>query len=47
VAAVRQLIFGQLDSVQAAAFGQAFDAILAALEDSGEQEPDNSSGPLC
>jgi DNA-binding MarR family transcriptional regulator len=46
VAAVRQLIFGQLDSAQAAAFGQAFDAILAAL-DSEQQEPDNSAGPLC
>jgi DNA-binding MarR family transcriptional regulator len=46
-AAVRQLIFGQLDSAQAAAFGQAFDVILAALEDSGEQEADSSPEPLC
>jgi hypothetical protein len=28
-------VFSQLDSTQAAAFGQAFEAILAAVEDSG------------
>jgi DNA-binding MarR family transcriptional regulator len=37
VAAVRRLVFGPLDSARAAAFGQAFEAILAALEDPGEQ----------
>lgn len=37
VAAVRHLVFDQLDSAQAAAFGQAFEAILAALEDDGGQ----------
>jgi hypothetical protein len=36
VAAVRRLVFSQLDSAQAAAFGQAFEAIPAALEDPGE-----------
>jgi DNA-binding MarR family transcriptional regulator len=35
VAAVRRLVFDQMDSTQSAAFGQAFEAILAALEDSG------------
>jgi len=35
VAAVRELVFARLDSTQAAAFGQAFDAILAGLEDPG------------
>ena len=35
VAAVRRLIFDQMDSAQAAAFGQAFEAILTALEDPG------------
>jgi DNA-binding MarR family transcriptional regulator len=35
VAAVRRLIFDQMDSAQAAAFGQALEAILAALEDPG------------
>ena len=35
VAAVRRLVFDQMDSEQAAAFGQAFEAILAGLEDSG------------
>jgi DNA-binding MarR family transcriptional regulator len=33
VAAVRHLVFDQIDSSQAGAFGQAFEAILAALED--------------
>jgi DNA-binding MarR family transcriptional regulator len=33
VAAVRRLVFGRMDSEQAAAFGQAFTAILAGLED--------------
>jgi DNA-binding MarR family transcriptional regulator len=37
VAAVRRLVFDQMDSAQAAAFGQAFEAILAALEDDGQQ----------
>jgi hypothetical protein len=37
VAAVRRLVFDQLDSAQAEAFGQAFEAILAALEDAGQQ----------
>jgi DNA-binding MarR family transcriptional regulator len=35
VAAVRRLVFDQMDSTQAMAFRQAFEAILAALEDSG------------
>jgi DNA-binding MarR family transcriptional regulator len=34
-AAVRRLVFSQLDSGQAAAFGRAFEAILAAVEDAG------------
>ncbi len=33
VAAVRRLVFDRMDSEQAAAFGQAFEAILAGLED--------------
>lgn len=33
VAAVRHLVFDPLDRAQAAAFGQAFEAILARLED--------------
>ena len=37
VAAVRRLVFSQLDSAQSAAFGQAFEAILAGLEDPAEQ----------
>jgi hypothetical protein len=37
VAAVRRLVFDQMDGAQAEAFGQAFEAILAALEDSGQQ----------
>ena len=32
---LRRLVFDQIDSSQAAAFGQAFEAILAALEDDG------------
>lgn len=36
VAAVRQLVFDPLDRAQAEALGQAFEAILAALEDSGK-----------
>jgi DNA-binding MarR family transcriptional regulator len=35
-AAVRQLMFGQLDDAQAVTLAQAFEAILAALEDPGE-----------
>jgi DNA-binding MarR family transcriptional regulator len=35
VTAVRHLVFDQMDGEQAAAFGQAFGAILAALEDHG------------
>jgi DNA-binding MarR family transcriptional regulator len=34
VAAVRRLVFDRMDREQAAAFGQAFEAILAGLEDS-------------
>ncbi len=37
VAAVRRLVFDQMDSAQAVAFGQVFEAILAALEDDGQQ----------
>jgi DNA-binding MarR family transcriptional regulator len=37
VAAVRRLVFDQMDSAQAAAFGHAFEAILAALEDTDPQ----------
>jgi len=37
VAAVRRLVFDPMDSAQAAAFGQAFEAILAALENAGQQ----------
>jgi len=37
VAAVRRLVFDQLDSAQAAVFGQAFEAILAALENANQQ----------
>src|ERR1700722_2832441 len=36
VAAVRRLVFDQMDSEQAAVFGQVFEAILAGLEDSGQ-----------
>jgi DNA-binding MarR family transcriptional regulator len=35
VAAVRRLVFDQMDSEQAAAFGQVFEAILAGLGNSG------------
>ena len=35
VAAVRRLVFDQMDSAQAATFGQVFEAILAVLEESG------------
>jgi len=35
VAAVRRLVFDQMDSEQAATFGQVFEAILAGLENSG------------
>ena len=35
VAAVRRLVFDQMDSEQAVAFGQVFEAILAGLENSG------------
>jgi DNA-binding MarR family transcriptional regulator len=37
VAAVRRLVFDQMDSEQAAVFGQVFEAILAGLENSGPQ----------
>ena len=37
VAAVRRLIFDQMDSAQAAAFGQTFEAILTALDDDTQQ----------
>jgi DNA-binding MarR family transcriptional regulator len=37
VAAVRRLVFDQMDSAQAEAFGQALEAILAALEDADQQ----------
>lgn len=40
VAAVRRLVFDRMDSEQAAAFGQAFEAILAGLEDPGRLRPD-------
>ena len=40
VAAVRRLVFDRMDSEQAAAFGQAFEAILAGLEDAGPLRPD-------
>jgi DNA-binding MarR family transcriptional regulator len=39
VAAVRRLVFDQMDSAQAAVFGQVFEAILAALEDDRQQLP--------
>jgi DNA-binding MarR family transcriptional regulator len=39
VAAVRRLVFDQMDRAQAAAFGQVFEAILAALEDSRPRLP--------
>ena len=39
VAAVRRLVFEQLDSAQAAAFGQAFEAIAAGLEDPPSVRP--------
>jgi DNA-binding MarR family transcriptional regulator len=35
VAAVRRLVFDQMDSEQTATFGQVFEAILAGLENSG------------
>jgi DNA-binding MarR family transcriptional regulator len=35
VAAVRRLVFDQMDSEQTVAFGQVFEAILAGLENSG------------
>ena len=37
VAAVRRLVFDQMDSEQAVAFGQMFEAILAGLENSGRR----------
>jgi DNA-binding MarR family transcriptional regulator len=37
VAAVRRLVFDQMDNVQATAFRQIFEAILAALEEDGRQ----------
>ena len=37
VAAVRRLVFDQMDSEQAAVFGQVFEAILAGLENSAPQ----------
>ena len=37
VATVRRLVFDQMDSAQAAAFGRAFEAILVALETTGQQ----------
>jgi DNA-binding MarR family transcriptional regulator len=37
VAAVRRLVFDPMDGVQAAVFGRAFEAILAALENAGQQ----------
>ena len=40
VAAVRRLVFDQMDSEQAAAFGRVFEAILAGLEDPGRLRPD-------
>ena len=40
VAAVRRLVFDQMDSEQAATFGQVFEAILAGLEDPGRLRPD-------
>ena len=40
VAAVRRLVFDRMDSEQAAAFGQAFEAILAGMEDPGPLRPD-------
>jgi DNA-binding MarR family transcriptional regulator len=39
VAAVQRLVFDQMDRAQAATFGQVFEAILAALEDSGPRLP--------
>jgi DNA-binding MarR family transcriptional regulator len=39
VAAVRRLVFDQMDSAQAAAFRQVFEAILSALEDDGRPLP--------
>jgi len=38
VAAVRRLVFDQMDNGQARAFGQAFEAILAALEEDGHRK---------
>jgi DNA-binding MarR family transcriptional regulator len=38
-AAVRRLVFDQMDSAQTTAFGQAFEAIVAALEDSRPRLP--------
>jgi hypothetical protein len=37
VATVRRLVFDQMDGAQTAAFEQAFEAILAALADDGQQ----------
>jgi DNA-binding MarR family transcriptional regulator len=37
VSAVRRLVFDQMDSAQAAVFGQVFEAILAVLEEDGGQ----------
>ena len=36
VAAVRRLVFDQMDAAHTAAFGQAFEAILTALEEDGQ-----------
>jgi DNA-binding MarR family transcriptional regulator len=38
VAAVRRLVFDQMDTVRATAFGQTFEAILAALEEDGQRK---------
>jgi DNA-binding MarR family transcriptional regulator len=39
VAAVRRLVFDQMDSAQAAAFGQVFEAIVAGLEEPPSVRP--------
>jgi len=44
VAAVRRLVFDQMDSAQATAFGHAFEAIVAALE-KGASSQSPRSGP--
>ena len=43
VAAVRRLVFDQMDDEQAAAFRQVFEVILAGLEDSGPRLPPSVS----